>query len=207
MAALAKLLRPEANKAPGPSRTFGSSHVITVLLTIGEAGSIGRGALAKQAGLGDGAIRTVIKRLKEDGYVLVKPAGCTLSAKGEQAYGELKRKLPGTVRLSKTSLTLGREQVALLVKDEAKRVRSGIEQRDASILAGATGATTYTIKGSRFQIPGSSQDCEKDFPSGAWSELRRSLHPVDGDVVIVCGSDDGRKSFIAAISSALTLLE
>jgi hypothetical protein len=84
---------------------------------------------------------------------------------------------------------------------------SGIEQRDASIKAGAAGATTYVIRDSKFQTPGSSQDCQKDFPSRAWQVLRNELQPDEADVVIVCGSQDRRTSFIGAMSAALSLLD
>jgi hypothetical protein len=99
-----------------------------------------------------------------------------------------------------------KEQVAVLVKKKANAVKSGIEQRDSSIKAGAAGATTYIIRDSKFQMPGSSPDCERDFPSSAWTKLRKELRPEDGDVAIVCGSEDRHTSFIGAISAALTLL-
>ena len=49
-------------------------------------------------------------------------------------------------------------------------------------------------------------DGEKDFPSEAWMKLKSGLQPEDGDVVIVCGSDDKHTSIVGAISAALTLL-
>jgi DNA-binding MarR family transcriptional regulator len=196
----------DSSRAPGPAPTYSSSHVLLVLLRIGGAEVIGRHALAKDAGLGEGAVRTVIKWLKEDGYITVEPSGCQLTVKGKQAYSELKRVMPKTLELSRTGLTVGREQVAILVKKKANRVKSGLEQRDSSIKAGAAGATTYVIKNSKFQVPGSSADSEKDYPSGAWVKLRSELQPEDGDVVIVCGSDDRHASFVGAISAALTLL-
>lgn len=52
-----------------------------------------------------------------------------------------------------TGLTVGKDQFAVMVKKKASRVRSGIEQRDSSIRAGADGATTYVVKGSKFQVP------------------------------------------------------
>jgi hypothetical protein len=176
------------------------------MLTIGGAGTIGRHALAKEAGLGEGAVRTVIKWLKEDGYIKIESDGCQLTTKGLQAYSELKSIIPRTLELSKTSLSVGREQVAVLVKNKASQIKTGIEQRDAAIKAGADGATTYVIKDSKFQVPGSSEDAEKDFPSEAWEKLRSGLQPEDGDVVIVCGSDDRRTSSSGAIGAVRTLL-
>jgi hypothetical protein len=175
-------------------------------LTIGDAGAIGRHTLAVKTGLGEGAVRTVIKWLKEDGYIATDAGGCRLAAKGKKAYAEIKSAIPNTIELSKTPLTVGREQVALLVKNKANRVKSGIEQRDSAIRAGAAGATTYVIRGAKFQVPGSSMDSEKDFPGPGWTKLRSSLEPDDGDVVIVCGSEDRNASRLGAISAAFTLL-
>lgn len=205
MSAFAQLLKKEG-RGVGPSPTFGSPHVLAALMTIGELGSIGRGALAREVGLGDGAVRTVIKRLRAEGFISIKPDGCRLTSKGQTAYEELKSQIPRRVDLARTELTLGEQQVALLVRARAGRVKTGIEQRDASIMAGATGATTYVIKGSRFQTPGSSSDCERDFPGPTWAVLRKELKPAEGDVVIVSGSGSKRTSFIAAMSSALTLI-
>ncbi|MGD0396877.1 MAG: DUF4443 domain-containing protein [Nitrososphaerales archaeon] len=206
MSALTALLKMDSSRGPGPAPTYSSSHVLLALLTIGKADVIGRHALAKEVGLGEGAVRTVIKWLKEDDYLTVESNGCQLTAKGKRAYSELRNVMPKTLELPRTALTVGREQVAVLVKKKSNRVRSGIEQRDSSIRAGATGATTYVIKDSKFQVPGSSVDGEKDFPSGAWVNLRSGLQPENGDVVIICGSHDRRTSFIGAMNAALTLL-
>ncbi len=204
---LTTLLKIQGPRAPGPVPTYSRSHVLLALLTIGKAGAIGRQALAKEAGLGEGAVRTVIKRLKEDGYITIQHQGCQLTAKGKDAYTKLRKIIPKTVELSRTSLTVGKEQVALLLRKKSDRVKSGIEQRDASIKAGAAGATTYVIRDSKFQMPGSSADCERDFPGIVWAKLRDELRPENRDVLIVCGSDDRRTSFLGAVSAALTLLD
>ena len=200
------LLRMEVPRAPGPAPSYFSAHVVVVLLTVGDVGVIGRHALAIRAGLGEGAIRTVIKRLKIEGFVKTRPHGCELTPKGREAYAEVKRRIPVITELPETDLTVGREQVALVVRKRFEAVKGGIEQRDAAIRAGAAGATTYVIRGSKFQIPGSSTDCERDFPGKVWSKIREELHPEDGDALIICGSEDKRVSLIGAVSAALTLL-
>jgi hypothetical protein len=202
----ASLLKTDSSRAPGPAPTYSPSHLLLALMTVGGAGAIGRHALAREAGLGEGAVRTVIKWLKEDDYITVEPNGCQLTTKGKQAYAELKRVMPKTLELPKTSLTVGGAQVAVLIKGKSDRVSNGIEQRDSSVRAGAAGATTYVVKDSKFRMPGSSVDCEKAFPNRVWAKLRSELKPEDGDVVIICGSNDMHASLIGAIDAALTLL-
>lgn len=180
--------------------------MILALLRIGESGAIGRHALATEVGLGEGAVRTVIKWLKSENYITIKASGCRLAPRGERAYSELRKSIPQILTLPRTELTVGRVQVAILVRKRADRVRTGLEQRDSSIVAGASGATTYIVKNSRFEVPGSPGDAEKAFPGEVWGELRGRLEPRDGDVVIVCGSDEKRTSVLGAMSAALTLL-
>jgi len=100
---------------------------------------------------------------------------------------------------------MGAVQVAVLLRGGGGSVRSGIEQRDSAIGVGAAGATTYVIRGSRFTIPGGSDDCERDFPGKAWGQLKK-LKPRNGDVVILCGSDTQESAKLGALSAALTLL-
>jgi len=207
LSALASLTGLGRSRAPGPAPTYGSAHVLLVLMAIGEAGSLGRHALSSEVGLGEGAVRTVIKWLKADNFIAIDSSGCRLTPKGKRVYAELKRLIPKVLLLPRTELTVGKIQTALLVRKSSGRVRSGLEQRDSSIRAGASGATTYVFKNSRFEVPGSSRDAEKDFPTEAWAKLRQGLEPENGDVVIVCGSDEKQTSLIGAITAALTLLE
>ena len=198
-------MRIDRSRPPGPMPSYSSAHMLLVLLTIGEAGSVGRHALSGRVGLGEGAVRTVIKWLKAGGYISIDASGCRLTPKGKRAYSELKKLIPEITTLSRTDLTVGKVQAAVLVKRRSGKVRTGIEQRDSAIMNGAAGATTYVVRDSRFEVPGSSRDAEKDFPSKAWAELREGLRPEDRDVVIVCGAAERQVALLDAISAALTL--
>lgn len=162
--------------------------------------------LARNVGLGEGAIRTVLRKLKTEGLVEVSKSGGSLTENGLRMYRRVKGYLPNLLSVGSTELTVGRKQTAVLVRGVAKKIGRGIEQRDAAIRAGAAGATTYAINGAKFQIPAGSKDCEKDFPSSAWRRLREELHPRDGDTIIICGADDELTSKVGAVSAALTLL-
>ena len=105
-----------------------------------------------------------------------------------------------------SELTVGDYQAALALRGAAGRVRSGIEQRDSVIRIGASGATTYIIQSGRFTIPGGSTNCERDFPSPAWSFLKRELNPKNNDVVILCGAQDDVSSHLGALAAVATLM-
>jgi hypothetical protein len=193
-------------KPQGPSPTFERAHLLLAFLTIGESGAIGRNSLAARAGLGEGAVRTVLKRLREEGLADADASGCHLTREGQEVYSSLTRKLTPIATIKGSRLTMGVAQVAVSVRVGGSAVGSGIKQRDSAISVGAEGATTYVIRGKRFTIPGGSNDCEKEFPSRTWTVLRKHLKPRDGDAVILCGSDKEETAKLGALSAALTLL-
>lgn len=185
---------------------FESAHLLLALLTLAEAGRMGRDALAARTGLGKGAVRTVIGRLKAKGYVDSDASGCHLTPSGGRLSRELGERISSLTPVGEGGPALGSKQVALAVRRSGRGVRAGIEQRDSAIRSGALGATTYLIKGGKFSIPGGSTDCEREFPGPVWGLLRRRIHPSDGDCVILCGAESETAAKLGALSAALTLL-
>ena len=206
MDALSVLLRLSEKHEPGPSPGFSREHAIMVFMTIGESGSISRQALARNSGLGEGSVRTVLKKFRQEGYVGADALGCHLTDSGKRAYRSITKVLTPLVPIEGSRLSVGSSQVAILVRSASESVTSGIEQRDSAIRVGAAGATTYIIRGRKFAIPGGSPDCERDFPSPTWTELRKELGPVDSDAVIICGAETEVKARLGALAAALTLV-
>ena len=190
----------------GPSPSFTRAHFLLAFLTIGTSGMIGRQALAREAGLGEGAARTILGRLRDGGYVDVNASGAFLTKKGKRLLLLLRDRLLPLVSLEESRLTVGNEQAAVGVRGAGRGLGNGITQRDSAIVVGASGATSYAIRGSKFTVPGGSADCERDFPTGVWKLLRKRLAPRDGDVVIVCGARDSLRARLGALSAALTLI-
>jgi len=203
---LARLLETPERRPRGPSPTFDRAHLLMAFITIGERGRIGRHSLAVRVGLGEGAVRTVLKRLREEGLADADASGCHLTRGGQAVYSMLARRLSALEEIEGSRLTMGSAQVAICVRSGGGKVRSGIEQRDSAIGVGAAGATTYVVRDSRFTIPGGSDDCERDFPSRVWVALKRRLKPMDGDAVVLCGSGEGETARLGALSAALSLL-
>ena len=183
---------------------FSEVHVFKAMLSIGAAGSVGRGKLGSLVGLGQGEVRTLIKRLKENDLIRIQPDGCRLSKKGEKEFTKLKEKVPWSSRVEARSLGIGDECAAVLVRGASHNVKKGIEQRDAAVRVGAIGAfTAFFVKG-RFTIPGEGTDTEKDGPRGLWSAAR-SAGPREGDVLILVGADSDETAELGTLAAALTL--
>ena len=174
-------------------------------MSVGDNGTVGRLALARYVGLGDGAVRTVLKKIRDAGYLRVSASGCMLTKQGRQLYSRVRARLAGTISLEGSPLTIGSQQAAILVRKGGPSVRSGIEQRDAAIKLGALGATTLVIHGSKFGMPGGPSDCEKEYPSPVWKRLRSELSPEEGDALVLCGSDSQTRSRLGSVAAALTL--
>lgn len=189
----------------GPTPAFETPHLVLAFITIGDSGIIGRQLLAGRSGLTEGPIRTILKKLREDGYAEAGASGCYLTGAGRRVYEYLHSRLTEFLPLHGSELTMGDSQVGLVVRGGGKSVRTGLEQRDSAIRLRAAGATTFVLRDGKFTVPGGSNDCEKDFPSRAWATLRKKLKPGNGDAVIVCGAKDEITAKLGALSAALTL--
>lgn len=206
MSSVTSLLRSMDKREPGPSPGYTHAHALLAFITIGAAGTIGRQALAKSSGMGEGSVRTVIKKFRQGRYVAADAAGCHLTSAGKQLYGSISRKLTPPMPLEGWTPAEGQFRAALIVRSGADSVGSGIDQRDSAVRVGASGATTYIIRSGKFAVPGGSDDCEKDFPGTIWNTLRSELKPRNGDAVILCDAKDDTTAKLGALSAALTVL-
>ena len=191
---------------PGPFTSFNELHVSKAILLLGERGPIGRAMLSKNLFLGGGAVRTLIHRLKESHLVIVERTGCRLTSRGEVVYRELKMKIPIITEIEGGILATEKFTYTVLVKKATGMVKRGIEQRDAAVRAGGGGATTFIFKKGSFTIPGSSSNCETEFPNDVWRDLSATLNPRDGDVIIVCNASSKEAAEYGALAAAWTII-
>lgn len=192
-------------RAPGPTASFTAVHVIKALeLIAGE--QIGRNKLSKELALGEGATRTLIERLKDHGLITADRAGCALSKEGEKVWSVLHVAFPRKTTIRKSKLTLGSFNVAILVKEGAGKVRSGMEQRDAALIAGAKGATTLICSRGRLTVPPEQRDAAEDTPE-ICRVLTEKLKPGDNDAVVIGSADTFEKAEHGALAAALSLID
>jgi hypothetical protein len=184
---------------------FSEVHVLRAILAIGADGPLGRGKLGNLIGLGQGEVRTLIKRMKEKELIVIEPEGCKLSRKGEREFQSLKEKIPWSSPVNAKALGIGNECSAVLVRGAAPCVKKGIEQRDAAVRVGANGAFTAVLVQGRFTLPGEGGDCERDGPLELWSAARSAV-PRDGDALIVVGADSLETAELGTLAAALTLI-
>ncbi|TET63269.1 hypothetical protein E3J49_06925, partial [Candidatus Bathyarchaeota archaeon] len=201
---LLNLMEKIARKlAPGRSPTFTEVHIIKALETISAEGAVGRIKLSKTLGLGEGATRTLVKHLRNEGIIEISRSGIILSESGRKLLSVLKSKIGGETDVPKSSLTVGSFNVAVLIRDEADVVTHGLEQRDAAIKAGASGATTLVFSHNKLAMPGISEDVSQNIKS-IYDMLISKLKPKENDVIIIGSAED---RFTAEFGAKAAVLE
>jgi predicted transcriptional regulator len=193
-----------SEKAPGPSTTFSMFHIFFALELMAQK-PIGRNKLAEKMGVGEGAIRTIISRLKEADLIVTAKEGCSLTEKGTKTWSKFEELFPARVEVEQTELTHSANNYAFLVKNSGHKIASGIEQRDAAIMGGAKRAIAIVSKNGHLVIDSVSGSIEKEFPQAA-AKILKNLKPQDNDVIIIAGADTPVKAKRGAFAAAWVLI-
>jgi hypothetical protein len=199
-----RLLEKVSNQySPARQLSFGIGHIFKALQLAKQNGHISRDLLGTELSLGGGSIKTLVKHLKTTDMIKTSNAGTILSEKGEKIVSQILQHIPKETIIPKSSITVGKFNYVVLVKNIANSIHSGIEQRDIAIKSGAMGATTLIFKNGKFLISGTNFNALVD-ELNVQKILIENLHPNNNDVIII-GSDNHNKQHaeIAAKNAAL----
>jgi hypothetical protein len=193
--------------APCRVLSFDSVHLFKTLQLMNERGHVSRSSLCKELSLGEGVVRTLLRHLKMQGLIQSTNSGTILTEKGMTILSGLVSSIPAETNIPKSSAALGKFNFVVLLKQYGfAAIRSGIEQRDAAIKMGASGATTLLFKDNKFVMPGTNYNSLTKEPYTA-KLLIEKLKPEDGDVIIIGSAVDGiRIAELAAKNAALITL-
>jgi predicted transcriptional regulator len=191
-------------KAPGPSTTFTVFHVFYSLELMSQK-PIGRNKLAEQLQIGDGVIRTLISRLREAELIDAAKSGCRLTEKGRAVWGQFEAIFTRQEILTQSELIHSDFNRAFLVKNLGDKVHSGIEQRDAAIVAGARTALIIVYRSGHLCIQSITEDLEKLYPKAAKNMLDR-IQPQENDVIVVAGAESALKAKRGAFAASWSLV-
>ena len=196
------LLRRVSEKvSPGRSPSYSEAQVLRALeLTSGNG--MGRASLGARLGIGEGVVRTLTRRLITEGLVEISNRGITISKKGQRLLTEIHSLIPNGAEVPTTNDVLGEHSYAVLVKGVAMKVRFGVEQRDAALLAGAKGATTIVFNGRSAVMPG----MDREPSPSLLTFLIELMRPEEGDAVVLGTGDTLMEAQVGAYSAALTLV-
>ena len=192
--------------APSRMLSFDLVHVFKTMQMMEDNKRISRSLVMLELGLGEGSVKTLVKHMKRHDLIENSNAGMWLTNKGKTLYTKLHHSIPKEMNISKCSVALGKFNHAVLLKDMAYNIRSGIEQRDAAIKAGAVGATTLIFKNQRLVLPGTDEDLMRN-DQKIHSLIIEKLAPEENDVIIIGSSQNKKIAEMAAKSAALYTIE
>jgi DNA-binding MarR family transcriptional regulator len=160
---------------------------LLILWLLRAEGEIGRYRLAKMLDVPQGIARGILTRMKRDRLITVRQhAGTRASPKGLRELAALmKREHLKLVRRSDQELLgLGSRSILFHVAQRSHQLGQGVEQRDAAIKAGATGAVTFLSDGRTLRFPGVAESLSKRNPA-AFKQLKNQIKMKKGDVVLI----------------------
>jgi DNA-binding MarR family transcriptional regulator len=192
-----------AEKAPGPPLSFTLFHLLLALETMARK-PIGRGKLAEKLDLGEGAARTLVRRMVRANLIATSRTGCSLTDRGLRLWKEYDS-IFKKAGIEKSELSFGNYSCAILIKNVANKVTSGMEQRDSAVAAGAKGATTILFRKGHLAFARSHVNVSENFPKAS-NQILKLLRPEENDVIIIASSDNSKKAEYSALAAAWTLL-
>ncbi len=204
--AIKALERVASRYAPSRPLSFQAVHILVAMQNMHVHKKRSRESLCRDLALGEGAIKTVVKHMKMHDLIATTNGGTRLTRKGQEIYSDLKGSLSAESRLPRCSISLGKYNYAVALRQVAYLVKSGIEQRDAAITMGAIGATTLVYRDGKFMMPSVSLDSLRG-EKKIRQILIEKLQPADGDVVIIGSAEkDEKTAELAAKNAALFTL-
>lgn len=155
--------------------------------------------------MGEGAVKTMISHLKEESFVDSTKSGMFLTNKGKNFIKSMHNVISDECMIKKCAIAPGKFNYGVILRRYSHATKSGMEQRDYSILYGASGATTIQCKDGQFLFPKENIDCLANDPRTR-NTILSELKPENGDLIIIASATDPFVAEIAAKNSALWTL-
>ena len=185
--------------------TFSVPHVFKALQMLYSDNYVSRSNFCQNLHMGEGAVKTMIMHLKEESMVGSTKSGTFLTTKGKNFIKNILEIIFAECNIKKCQISQGKFNHGIILKNYSFATKTGMEQRDYTILYGASGATTLLYKDNRFVFPNENIDCLLD-DQKTRNLLINEMHPTNGDMIIIASANDPFVAEIAAKNSALWTL-
>jgi len=200
-----KLLNIVTRKGTNKVLSFSIPHVFKALQLLSKQKYVSRKLFCDELHIGEGAVRTLISHLKQDGFVDVIKAGTFLTPKGKILSKKFLDIIPAQCKIDSCNIAREKYNHVMLLKNYSKIICNGMDQRDFAIMYGAKSATTLLFENGKFVFPNETEDAlKKDVK--VKKLLLEKLRPQEKDIIIIASSDDVIVSEISAINAMLGTL-
>lgn len=191
------------------SKRLSELNELFFLLIVQKEATVGRYRLSSMLEMPEGVVRGIMRSYEREGYTKSRPkVGTFLAKTGEARIDAIFKS--ANIRSMKIYdfdvFGVGPINVALQVQAVADKVRSGVDQRDAAVKAGAKGTVIFSYKGGTLRIPGTSEDVCTLSPEDS-RRLLREFSLSEGDVVLVSFAEEWWRALRGALSAAFTFRE
>jgi hypothetical protein len=183
----------------GADPSFTETHLIRTLFIL-ESGQIGRKRLVKLLGVGEGSVRTIIRKLAAEGLVACESLGHSLTDSGRRHTEKMLKKMTKPVEFDSGGL-VGGVQSLVIVFGAASRVGSAVNLRDSALKAGADGAVIL-VKDGNIRFPNGGMDLST-YPQAL--ERLEGHRMRDGDAAVIGFADTLVKAEDGAVAAAMIL--
>lgn len=187
---------------------FKPHHAAVALVLIGREQPLGRYDLCEKMSVGEGSVRTLLKRLTESRYIEAEgKQGQSLTAAGRKLFEEISEDIPVGLELDVRSLVMYEHGFANLVRGKSHLITDGIRQRDEAIIQagyGKAGATTIVQHNGMLVMPPDDFHMLTEYERETLLIIE-SLRPRDGDVIVIGSADDPNLAREAAMAASMTL--
>ena len=185
--------------------TFSIPHVFKALQILYSEKYVSRSKFGSDLHLGEGAIKTLISHLKEEGMVQTTRSGTFLTEKGGKFAQNIIKIIPKECNIRKCRIATGKFNHAIILKNYSSVIKAGLEQRDYAIMYGSSGCITLIYRKNHFVFPGEGLETLSD-DAFTRNSILENLKPEEGDVIIISSSSDPFVAEVSAKNSALWTL-
>ncbi|WP_297467371.1 DUF4443 domain-containing protein [Thermococcus sp.] len=159
---------------------------------------IGRKTISELLDLGEGSVRTLLRKLSKQGLIESSQRGHVLSEKGRELIGELSKAFSEVYSLGKVD---GFPAYALVVKNPPEF--KSIELRDEAIRFFARGAMILLVRNGEIVFPEDGRPLKETMPELA--EKLSTLRTEEGDMVVVTWAENPADAMKSAYHVAVFL--
>jgi predicted transcriptional regulator len=204
ISSLSKLLRRLfETKTITPS--YKIPHILFCIMIIGkESKGIGRYRIRKEINLGEGSIKTLLNRLKEENIIKVdknRQKGHIITKTGKKIIQDIEKLIsyPQDLVNKENKFVVGKIAYYSIVDQQyiKRNLGSSIDQRDEAIKIGGTGATCVTYDGNQ----------QFEFSDGVSINLPIEQKQLKkGDILIIGAGDSKGDAILATFAAAISIL-
>jgi DNA-binding MarR family transcriptional regulator len=187
---------------------FKPHHAAVALILIGREQPLGRYDLCEKMSIGEGSVRTLMKRFSEANLIEAEgKQGQTLTSHGQALFDSITKEIPIGLELDVKKLVMYEFAFANLVKGKINKITDGIRQRDEAIIQGGygqAGATTLIQKAGNLVMPPDDFHILREYEEEALLVVE-SLRAEDGDVVVIGSANERNLAREVAMAAVMTL--